>query len=265
MNKQDLLTVIKWLIVFIVLGFIILAIFEVKNHAFPTHSGTTSDLAKHQDKFRPPAGAESYFDVAIEDEGTIFNGLNDYLEKVEEGKLYNEADLGCYDNDNIIADIKGKGQTCKTWAAQVTDIYYKRPPNAPVPTTTPETNNYFVAGNGQEYSFAEICPETANQDRPIACIYKKGDKFSKLSDRLGNIIDIVQERQGNRIGNLDSSIRIHTVDANRLYNKPFVADFLKYENTLGMNTGQPDDYGPFAKLADLDLYSQVRKGQLGSV
>jgi len=99
----------------------------------------------------------------------------------------------------------------------------------------------------------------------VACVYKKGEKFAKLSDRLGNIIDIVQERQNNRLSNLDSSIRIHSIDSNRLYTKPFVADFLKYENTLGMNTGQPDSGGPFAKLADIDLYGQIRKGQLGNV
>jgi hypothetical protein len=267
-DKQDLYATVKWLSIFIIIAFIVLAVLEVRSDAFPVgSSGTTAELAKQQNKHLPQKGvAESYFDVPIEEEGTIFKGLPDYLVKIEEGKLYNEADLGCYDNDDIISEIKGTGQTCKTWAPKVTDIYYKRAPDATVPTTVEAgLNNYFVAGNGQEYSFAEICPETTNQDRPVACVYKKGEKFAKLSDRLGNIIDIVQERQNNRLSNLDSSIRIHTVDSNRLYTKPFVADFLKYENTLGMNTGQPDDSGPFAKLADLDLYGQVRKGQLGNV
>ena len=265
-DKQDLYSTVKWLSVFIIIAFIVLAVLEVKSDAFSFgSSGTTAELALAQNKHLPRTGvAESYFDVPIEEEGTIFKGLPDYLVKIEEGQLYNEADLGCYDNDDIISEIKGTGQTCKTWAPKVTDIYYKRAPDATVPTTVDDgLNNYFVAGNGQEYSFSEICPETTNQDRPVACVYKKGDKFAKLSDRLGNIIDIVQERQNNRLSNLDSSIRIHSVDSNRLYTKPFVADFLKYENTLGMNTGQPDDSGPFAKLVDLDLYGQVRKGQLG--
>jgi hypothetical protein len=266
-DKQDLYATVKWLSVFIITAFIVLAVLEVRSDAFPANSsGTTAELALAQNKHLPKSVSETYFDVPIEEEGTIFKGLPDYLVKIEEGQLYNEADLGCYDNDDIIAQIKGEGQTCKTWAPIVTDIYYKREPKATVPTTK-ETglNNYFVAGNGQEYSFAEICPETTNQDRPVACVYKKGEKFAKLSDRLGNIIDIVQERQNNRLSNLDSSIRIHTVDSNRLYTKPFVADFLKYENTLGMNTGQPDASGPFAKLADIDLYGQIRKGQLGNV
>jgi hypothetical protein len=264
-DKQDLYATVKWLIIIIIIGFVVLAVLEIRSDAFPhSSSGTTAELTKTQNKHRPGTGlSESYFDVPIEDEGTIFKGLDDYLVKIEEGKLYNEADLGCYDNDDIISQIKGAGQTCKTWAPNVTDIYYKRAPGDSVPTESTKLANYFVAGNGQEYSFAEICPETTNQDRPVACVYKKGEKFAKLSDRLGNIIDIVQERQNNRLSNLDSSIRIHTVDSNRLYNKPFITDFLKYENTLGMNTGQPDDSGPFAKLADLDLYGQIRKGQIG--
>jgi hypothetical protein len=223
MNQSELYNIVKWLIILIVIGFAALLVLEVKAYRFETNKS----LNKSQNKY-----TETYYDVPIEEEGTIFNGLADYLEKIEEGKLYKESDLGCYDNDNIISEIKGEGQTCKTWAANVTDIYYKRKPNESIPTTESGKNNYFVSGDGTEYSFAEICPETSNQDRAISCLYKKGEKFNKLGMHLANVIQEVQDRQNNRIGNIDSSIKIHTGDSNRLHNKPYVTDFLRYENAV---------------------------------
>ncbi len=230
MNQPELYNIVKWLIILILIGFTALLVLEVKAYRFETNE----TLSRTQNKYTGNTDNrnEPYYDVPIEDEGTLFKGLADYLEKIEEGKLYNETDLGCYDNDNIIAEIKGEGQTCKTWAAKVTDIYYKRKPNEPIPTTTQGLNNYFVSGTGTEYSFAEICPETSNQDRAISCMYKKGEKFNKLDLRLANVIQEVQDRQNKRINNIDSNIKIHSTDTNRLFNKPYVTDFLRYERNL---------------------------------
>lgn len=186
-----------------------------------------------------------------------FPNILSYLENVEEATLEKDDQAGCFDNDRLLESIKGPGQTCKSWAPKVKDIYYKKEPGKLVPKNMED--DYFPSGEGREYNFAELCPVTTNQDLPLNCLYKKSSKFNELSSKVAGIIDKTQTASGVMLDNLDDSISYHIVDTNRLYNTQHVRDFLLYERQQNMNRGirnSSEDY-----IDDLGLYAAKFKNK----
>ena len=223
----------------IIIGFLVLSYLEIKEYYFSS---------------KPVKNTEKYQDVPTDLKDNTFSGILDYLKQVEDPKLYVNT-LGCYDNDQMIEDIKGKGQTCKTFAPKVMDIYSKEVPGKQ--STSSEKDNYFLTDDGKVYSFAEICPVTSNQSRPIKCLYDEANKFQKMGVKLGNIIEDTQDKHNNTLNHIDSNLSYHIVDNNRLYNKEHVKDFIGYENYLGMNKDVYRNIND--KINDLSLYGKKVK------
>ena len=223
----------------IIIGFLVLSYLEIKEYYFSS---------------KPVKNTEKYQDVTVGFQDKTFTGILDYLKQVEDPKLYVNT-LGCYDNDQMIEDIKGKGQTCKTFAPKVMDIYSKEVPGKK--STPSEKDNYFLTDDGKVYSFAEICPVTSNQSRPIKCLYDEADKFQKMGIKLGNIVEDTQDKHNNTLNHIDSNLGYHIVDNNRLYNKEHIKDFIGYENYLGMNKDVYRNIND--KITDLTLYGKKVK------
>lgn len=253
-NNYNINKVLWYLAIGIFIVFVILIIMEINEYYF------TSKVFKNTNSISqlsttPDDNKETYNDVDLSSiTNSKYSGIVDYLEQVEDPKLYINT-LGCYDNDQMIEDIKGKGQTCKSHAPKVINIYNKDQSD-PSPTDGND-NDYFLADDGNVYSFAEICPVTSNQSRPIKCLYDEANKFQEFSIKLGNIIDDTQDKHDNKLQYIDSNLSYHIVDNNRLYNKEHVKDFIGYENYLGMDK---DIYRNINdKINDLDLYSKKVK------
>ena len=236
---------LTYLVLGIILGFIILSYLEIKEYYF-----TAKSLKNKNTNTKKP---EHYTDIPLNLTDDKYSSIFDYLEKVEDPKLYVNT-LGCFDNDQMIEDIKGPGETCKTWAPKVMDIYNKEPPKNG--NSDREKNEYFLIDD-KVYSFAEICPVTSNQSRPITCLYNEADKFQQMGIKLGNIIEDTQDKHENKMNLLDNNMGYHIVDNNRLYNKEHIKDFIGYENYLGMNKDVYRNIND--KITDLSLFSQKVK------
>lgn len=235
LNRKTL----NYLTIGIIIGFLVLSYLEIKEYYFSS---------------KPVKNTEKYQDVTVGFQDKTFTGILDYLKQVEDPKLYVNT-LGCYDNDQMIEDIKGKGHTCKTFAPNVMDIYSKKVPGKKPKKS--EKDNYFLSDDGKVYSFAEICPVTSNQSRPIKCLYDEADKFQKMGIKLGNIVEDTQDKHNNTLNHIDSNLSYHIVDNNRLYNKEHVKDFIGYENYLGMNKDVYRNIND--KITDLTLYGKKVK------
>lgn len=239
---------LTYLAIGIFVGFIILSYLEIKEYYF-----SSKKLKNKQSKINTQ---ENYNDIPLNLTNNTYSSIFDYLEKVEDPKLYINT-LGCYDNDQMIEDIKGVGTTCKTWAPKVMDIYNKEPPKTKRDIPSSEMDDYFVTDDGKVYSFAEICPVTSNQSRPINCLYDEANKFQQMGIKLGNIIEDTQDKHENKINSLDTNISFHIVDNNRLYNKEHIKDFIGYENYLGMNKDVYRNIND--KITDLTLFGKKMK------
>ena len=196
---------------------------------------------------------ESFYNVPIELTDTKFPNILNYLENAEEITLSSDENAGCFDNDKLLESIKGTGETCKSWAPKVRDIYYKKAKGEVVPAS--KLDNYFPTGEGKEYSFAEICPVTANQDLPIKCLYKKASQFNELGTKVASVIDNVQAKNAVLMDNLDDAVSYHMVDNNRLYNAQHVREFLLHEKKQNMNRNIRNTTADY--LDDLAIYSNL--------
>ena len=110
--------VLLWLVIIIVIGFIYLVYVEIKEHHFP------DGIVSNKEDNTKTNNKERYYDVTLENENKLFVNMPDYMKKVEDPQLYDVDDLGCYDNDQLLEDIKGQGNTCKSWSPKVSNAYY---------------------------------------------------------------------------------------------------------------------------------------------
>jgi len=241
---------IKIIIFIIVLLTIVLFIFEIQAYYFPLgNMNNTSLLAAL--KRDPNVNSsisnnnrnrlkESYSELRF-DLDTEYKDIFDYLENSEytERKFKtNDTNIGCYDMDGLVEDIKGIGNTCNTLAREVDDINAKQ----------------YTHTNGKQYSFAEICPVTSGQSRPIMCLYNKGNHIRTLNNQLSNIIDNVDKNHDLRLNRIDSAASYHIVDNNRLFNFPHIKTFNKYEQSRDM--GIERRFNTEDQIDDLTLYAK---------
>jgi hypothetical protein len=196
---------------------------------------------------------DKFYNVPYGLEGKTYNNIVDYLEKAEELNFNTDAEIGCFDNDLLVEKIKGSGNTCIKWAPNVIDIRYKPSIGTPVPTNMVDSS--FVTDEGKAYSFAELCPVTTNQDRPLRCLYKTASNYTDLSTRIGNVIDNLQTTNNIILDNIDDSMSFHAIDENRLYNTQAVKDYLKYEQKMNMNKNIRQNIED--NLDDLNLYASM--------
>lgn len=155
---------------------------------------------------------------------SIIHFLEDYEEPLLNKKILN----GCYDNDALLEQITKKGNTCKTYAREINDIFKKS-------NELNDAHN-LVDSNGNQYSFADICPVTSNITRPIECLYNKNKNMNELGLRTANVIDTVQDLHEKKLDKLNSNINYHALDNDRLYNKESTDKFLQHELKNNMNT-----------------------------
>lgn len=194
---------------------------------------------------------DKFYNVPYGLEGKRYKNIVDYLEHAEELNFNTDAEIGCFDNDLLLEKIKGTGNTCIKWAPKVLDIYYKKQAGENVDST--KSDSTFVTDEGKLYSFAELCPVTSNQDRPLRCLYKNASQYTDLGIRVGNVIDNLQTSNNVLLDNIDDSIAFHTIDENRLYNSQAIKDYLGYERKMNMNKNLRNNIED--NLDDLALYS----------
>ena len=247
---------LKFLMFMIVLLAIILFIFEVQAYYFPLGNLDNHSLLNAL-KRNPNENAsisnnsksklkESYSELRF-DLDKEYKDIFDYLENSEYNEKSfktEEKNIGCYDMDGVVEDILGIGNTCNTLAKEVTNINEKS----------------YTHSNGKNYSFVELCPVTSGQSRPIMCLYNKGNHIRDLNKQLANVIDHVQDNQGNRLNQIDSATSYHIVDNNRLFNMPHIKKFNKYEQDRNMgierrftNEDQIDDITLYAKQSSINI------------
>lgn len=194
---------------------------------------------------------DKFYNVPYGLEAKQYKNIVDYLENAEELNFNTNGEIGCFDNDLLLEKIKGTGNTCIKWAPKVLDIYYKKQAGITMPQNMVDSS--FVTDDGKSYSFAELCPVTSNQDRPLRCLYKNASQYSELSTRVGSVIDNLQTSNNILLNNIDDTIAFHTVDENRLYNSQAIKDYLGYERKMNMNKNIRNNIGD--NLDDLALYS----------
>lgn len=229
-----------WLIAaLIAVGFIALFTIEALNNRYlrSDSSGNNNRNLNNRENFNVP----------VELEQQVYPNINTYLTEVEDKYVYDAAmKQGCYDNDRLMEQIRGPGKTCKSVGPSITDANYK--PTAPTLDDVRGQNpNYFVTGDGEVVSYAEICPTTSKQEHPIRCLHEKAKKLDTMGKRVANVIDHVQRDQDRRLGNLDSTASQHIVDNQRLFNQSHTSDFLKYERALDIPQ-QTTDANPASVL-----------------
>lgn len=249
-SKSYIIRNLKFIIFVIITLGLILFIFEIQTYYFPLGKLNNSSLLEalkrnpnintsisndYKNKLK-----EQYKEVRFDldkEYKNIFDYLenSDYTEKQFKNK---DENIGCFDNNSFIEDIKGIGNSCKTLARTIKDINKKN----------------LLHSNGNLYSYAEVCPETAGQSRPIMCLYNQGSYIRELNKQVANVIDHVQDNQGIRLNNLDNTISYHIVDNNRLFNMPQVKKFNKYEQDRNM--GIERKYTNEDQLDDLILYNR---------
>lgn len=195
---------------------------------------------------------DKFYNVPYGLEAKTYKNIIDYLENAEELNFNTDAEIGCFDNDLLLEKIKGTGNTCIKWAPKVLDIYYKKEAGKPTPINMNDST--FITDEGKSYSYAELCPVTSNQDRPLRCLYKNASQYTDLSSRVGNVIDNLQTSNNVILDNIDDSIAFHTIDENRLYNSQATKDYLSYERKMNMNKNIRNNIGD--NLDDLALYSE---------
>lgn len=254
--KKSTYSAIKTLGILIVISFIILFIFEVKSYYFPTgrmDNPSLLEALKRNPNFETSItdinnsnnNKEKYKNILTDDRE--FSDIFKYLEDVDSGyesEFKSELDkddeaLGCFDNDTLLQNMVGSGVTCKVEKNNHFDIHKKTLINPK---------------NDKKYSFAEICPVTSGQERPIMCLYKKGSYVNKINKKIANVIDQVQLNQGNRLNQLENSTSYHISDPNRLFNTGPIKTYNKYENNMDM--GFERRYTNEDQLDDLVLYGK---------
>lgn len=194
---------------------------------------------------------DKFYNVPYGIEGKRYKNIVDYLEHAEELNFNTDAEIGCFDNDLLLEKIKGTGNTCIKWAPNVLDIYYKKEAGKVIDIAQEQST--FVTDEGKSYSFAELCPVTSNQDRPLRCLYKNASQYTDLGTRVGNVIDNLQTSNNVLLDNIDDSIAFHTIDENRLYNSQAIKDYLGYERKMNMNKNLRNNIED--NMDDLALYS----------
>jgi hypothetical protein len=217
LNSYVKKNVIIIIIIISILSFL-LFMFELKSYYFPFGNVENNMMNNNNIKLK-----ENYNELNLEFDKE-FSDIFNYLEESEyTEKKFKDNDIGCYDNNKMIEQILGVGNTCKKISNDNTyqDIYEKS----------------IVDSNGKSYSFSELCPETTGQERPILCLYNKGNHINKLNNKLSNMIDYVQNNHENRLNKLENSTSYHIVDNNRLYNMPHIKKFNQFEkhNNMGMS------------------------------
>jgi hypothetical protein len=243
--KKTSLSAIKTLGILIIISFILLFAFEIRSYYFPSgkmDNDTLISLLK--EKINSDVNVNNKEDYVNIYHDTEFEDIFNYLEKNEdyESSFLNKGEsLGCFDNDILIQDIKGKGETCKTVSPSIKNPF--------------EEN--LIHSNGNKYSFANICPVTAGQERPISCLYEQGNHIQKINKKLGNLIDLVQQNHGNRLNNMESSVSNHIVDPKRLHNISHVQEYNTHENN--MNMGIERRFNNLDQLDDLVAYTNKLK------
>lgn len=208
-------------------------------------------LNTNSNQTNTPVSRDKFYNVPYGLETKRYKNIVDYLESAEEVNLNTDAEIGCFDNDLLLEKIKGTGNTCIKWAPNVLDIYYKKEAGELMDQTM--DNSSFITDDGKSYSFAELCPVTSNQDRPLRCLYKNASQYTDLSTRVGNVIDNLQTSNNVILDNIDDSIAFHTIDENRLYNSRAIKDYLAYERKMNMNKNLRNNIED--NLDDLALYS----------
>ena len=244
--KQTTLSLIKTLGIITIILLIVLFIFEIQAYYFPDGRIQNQDIYNKLFNRNANKSKEDKFINIYQD--TEFENIFEYLKQEDAGyedKFPNNDDtLGCYDNDILMEDIKGDGQTCKAVAPTVFNIFEKN----------------LNHSNGTSYSFADICPVTSGQERPIMCLYKKGSHINNINKKMANLIDQIQLDQGMLLNNLENSMTTHIVDPNRLFNQSQIKEYNRYENNLNMglerrftNEDQLDDLVLFSKRLQSNL------------
>jgi hypothetical protein len=257
--KKSTLSIIKTLFVLIVVSLIILFILEIKAYYFPTGMDNNSlfeALKKnpnYESTIKNNVNAnnnlqkkEQYGNILTDN--TDFADIFSYLESEDSGYekkfkteiITDDNTLGCYDNDLLLQNmLNNPSITCKTEKGNYFDIHKK---------------NLIHPKSGNKYSFAEICPVTSGQERPIMCLYNQGTYINNINKKMSNLIDQVQINQGNRLDNVENSMTYHVADPNRLFNIPPVKLYNKHENLLEM--GYDRRFSNEDQLDDLVLYGK---------
>jgi hypothetical protein len=256
--KKSTYSAIKTLGLLIVISFIILFMFEIKAYYFPTGAMDNPSLLEAL-KRNPNVDTsvtsvngtdnsrneENYKNILTDDRE--FRDIFQYLEDMDSGyeaEFKSELDddeeaLGCFDNDLLLQNMVGTGVTCKVEKKNHFDIHKKTLLNPK---------------NNKKYSFAQVCPVTSGQERPIMCLYKKGSFVNNINKKMANVIDQVQLNQGNRLNQLENSAMYHISDPNRLFNTGPIKIYNKYENDMDM--GFERRYTNEDQLDDLVLYGK---------
>ena len=245
----DMLDILHVFILILLFVLLFVAIYYIHSIYVKSHNDATNNViqknnashknnAKHKNNARHKQKEYFYNISGTGLEYNKYNNILDYLENAEELALSKQTDdIGCYDNDSLIEQAKGIGQTCKSWLTKVTDIFYKKTDSSPIPTDSLGgiSPNYFATDDGQLYSFAEICPVTANQNTPLRCLYNQNNQYGVLGGQISNIINDVQSNNGVLLELIDNNITNHKIDTNRLFNTEHVKKYIKYENRFGLN------------------------------
>lgn len=258
--RHSTYSAIKTLGILIVISFIVLFMFEVKSYYFPTgvmDNPSLLEALKRNPNFETSItdsnnnvvdasnNKEKYSNILTDDRE--FRDIFQYLEDVDSGYEADfkteldddEETLGCFDNDKLLQNMVGTGITCKVEKKNHFDIHKK---------------NLVNPKNKKKYSFAEVCPVTSGQERPIMCLYKKGSYVNNINKKMANVIDQVQLNQGNRLNQLENSTSYHISDPNRLFNTGPIKTYNRYESDLDM--GIERKYTNEDQLDDLVLYGK---------
>jgi hypothetical protein len=258
--RHSTYSAIKTLGILIVISFVVLFMFEIKSYYFPTGAMDNPSLLEalkrnpnvetsvtdaNNNIVDASNNKEKYSNILTDDRD--FRDIFQYLEDVDSGYEADfktdmdddEETLGCFDNDMLLQNMVGSGKTCKSEKGAYFDIYKKELVNPK---------------NGKEYSFAEVCPVTSGQERPIMCLYKKGSHINNINKKMANVIDQVQLNQGNRLSKVENATSYHIADPNRLFNGGPIKQYNRYENDLEM--GFERRYTNEDQLDDLVLYGK---------
>lgn len=247
--KKNVITIM----IFIIILSILLFMFELKSYYFPFGNvdnnslfyklyGNSSYNVNSSNNINSKL-KENYNELNLEYDKE-FSDIFNYLEESEyTEKRFKTDNIGCYDNNNKVEEILGVGNTCKTLVN-------------PTSENTSELDIHkknITDINGKQYSISDLCPETTGQSRPILCLYNKGNYINKLNNKLGNMIDYIQNNHENRLDKLDNLSSYHIIDNNRLYNIPHIKKFNQYEQNRNM--GIPKRFNNEDYIDDFLLFS----------
>lgn len=161
---------------------------------------------------------------------TLYNNILDYLTVEVDNKVL--SDVKCYNNDKLLSKIRNDPTiNCEKEYENVSDIYYKTNKDEYLkeinnqPDEQNFVNKYYNIEEDKSYSFAELCPVTANELNSTLCLRKKNNDLNNILYRLDNIVLETNLHLNDDVNKMNTDLQNYQYNNYRLFNTDEIKNY----------------------------------------